>query len=117
MRKYFYFYSLLFLIFVTLSGCETKVHNTNTYIVKTDKVFERVRFIGFSDDQISLLRNGLLESACRRLITLQRNTESISEFNCLPGPERNLTEEVSRLLVKYNINKKINYRDGIIEVF
>jgi hypothetical protein len=80
-------------------------------------VFERVRFIGLSDEQIALLRNGLLESACRSLTTLQKNTGSISEFNCFPGPEKNLTEEVSRLLVKYNIKRKINYRDGIIEVF
>ncbi len=115
MRKKFCFYSLLFLICAALAGCQQKV--SHTYIVKSENVFERVRFIGLSDEQIALLRNGLLESACRSLTTLQKNTGSISEFNCFPGPEKNLTEEVSRLLVKYNIKRKINYRDGIIEVF
>ena len=43
--------------------------------------------------------------------------EYVSEFWCREGPEGILSTELARLLTKYSVNKRIQYKEGEYDVF
>ena len=89
-----------------LASCSATTSN-ETYIVKSDDVFERIRFVNIENRQFEKIRIGLLDNACLDLVVLQKSASGISEFNCIPRAENIVSQELSRILTKLDINKKI----------
>jgi hypothetical protein len=102
------------------NGCQatTNTHavvindNTKKQLIK----YEIVRIHSVSNDQFSLLRLGLAENACRDLKVNQTFSAGVSELRCLQGPEEILNSELLRLMIKYSIKKRLQYREGIYEI-
>ena len=76
-----------------------------------------IRFHNVEKDKLGLIQLGLQENACRELKIIHNFAEYISEFRCREGPEGILSTELARLLTKYSVSKRIQYKEGIYDVF
>jgi hypothetical protein len=102
------------------NGCQTTTHNHAAEINNNTKKplpeYETIRIHSVSNDKFSLLRLGLSENACRDLKVNQTFSAGFSELRCLQGPEEILNSELLRLMIKYSIKKRLQYREGIYEI-
>ena len=84
---------------------------------KPKVIYEIVRIHNVDNDKLKLLQMGLAENACRDLRVDQNFAEYISEFQCLQGPEGILNSELVRLMTKYSIDKRLQYKGRIYEIY
>lgn len=81
------------------------------------ETFQIIRFHNVENDKLGLIQLGLQENACRELKVIHNFAEYISEFRCREGPEGILSTELARLLTKYSVSKRIQYKEGKYDVF
>jgi hypothetical protein len=81
------------------------------------KKYEIIRIHNVSEDQLTLIQMGLAENACRDLRVNNKFAEYVSELHCSQGPEEMLNSEILRLINKYSLKKRFEYKDGIYEIY
>ena len=110
--------AILTLAVIFLWSCQEKPE----VVVASPKIpketfFQIIRFHNVEKDKLGLIQLGLQENACRELKVIHNFAEYISEFRCREGPEGILSTELARLLTKYSVSKRIQYKEGKYDVF
>ena len=106
---------------ILVSGCTTNNYTYTDEVVEMDKSMYsdevvKIRLEKFSNTELSFMRLSLKES-CLDLNVQFRDKGGITEYNCVPTPEKNILEEVERALVKYGIDKQVHYLNPMLRVY
>ena len=101
-------------IFVT--GCtQTSAVQPKVVVKQSLPKLQLIRLHEFSDEQISSFSLGMRDSACLSLDTIRKDS-LIAVMECQPTPEEKVFSEVSRVLLKYNIDANYRVVDSVIEI-
>ncbi len=108
---------ILTLAFLFLWSCEEKPEVALASPKIQKETFQIIRLHNVEKDKLGLIQLGLQENACRELRVVHNFAEYISEFWCREGPEGILSTELARILTKYSVSKRIQYKEGEYDVF